>query len=71
MALQVPAAFAGRPLVTPLFIKTAHAHGIQVHAWTINDRSEMNALLDLGVDGLVTDFPGRLVDLLEERRGAD
>jgi len=70
MALQVPAAFAGRPLVTQPFVDTAHAHGIQVHVWTINDRSEMNALLDLGVDGLVTDFPGRLVGLLEERRGS-
>jgi len=70
MALQVPAAFAGRPLVTQSFIDTAHAHEMQVHVWTINDRSEMNALLDLGVDGLVTDFPGRLSALLEERRGA-
>ena len=68
MALQVPAVFAGRALVTQRFVDTAHAYGIQVHVWTINDRSAMTSLLDLGVDGLVTDHPGRLVRLLEERR---
>ncbi len=68
MVLQVPAVFAGRALVTRRFVDAAHAAGIHVHVWTINERSEMAALLDLGVDGLVTDYPGRLVRLLEERR---
>ncbi len=69
MALQIPADFGGRPLVTRELLDHAHVHGVQVHVWTINEEPEMQALLDLGVDGLVTDFPGRLARLLETRRG--
>ena len=64
MALQIPRSFAGRPLVTPELVAHAHAHGIVVHVWTINDPDEMRELLDLGVDGLVTDWPGRMAALL-------
>ena len=67
MALQIPAAFAGRPLVTPELLTHAHAHDVQVHVWTIDEPDEMAALLDLGVDGIVTDHPARLVRLLERR----
>ena len=67
MALQVPAEFGGNPLVTPAFIDHAHAHGIVVHVWTINEIDEMESLLDLGVDGLVTDYPGRMRDVVERR----
>ncbi|MDJ0847440.1 MAG: glycerophosphodiester phosphodiesterase [Myxococcota bacterium] len=70
MALQVPADFRGQPLVTAPFVDHAHAHGIQVHVWTINEPAEMARLLDLGVDGLVTDFPARLAELVESRRSA-
>jgi glycerophosphoryl diester phosphodiesterase len=69
MALQVPATFAGRPLVTQELVAHAHAHGVQVHVWTINEPPEMERLLALGVDGLVTDFPARMGALLR-RRGA-
>jgi glycerophosphoryl diester phosphodiesterase len=68
MALQVPASFGDRPLVTAPLVRHAHAHGIHVHVWTINEPAEMTRLLELGVDGLVTDFPGRMRRLLEERR---
>jgi len=64
MALQVPRDFAGQPLVTRALIDHCHAHGIQVHVWTINEPDEMRALLDLGVDGLVTDWPSRMARLL-------
>jgi glycerophosphoryl diester phosphodiesterase len=70
MALQVPADFGGRPLVTRELVGHAHAHGVQVHVWTINERGEMERLLDLGVDGLVTDLPARMVALLRERGAA-
>jgi glycerophosphoryl diester phosphodiesterase len=70
MALQVPADFAGRPLVTDAFVRHAHAHGVAVHVWTINEPEEMRRLLALGVDGLVTDFPGRMREVISERRAA-
>lgn len=68
MALQIPAEFAGGPLITPELVAHAHAHGVWIHAWTINEEAEMARLLDLGVDGLVTDFPERMVRLLARRR---
>jgi glycerophosphoryl diester phosphodiesterase len=48
--VQVPARVA-----TPSFIGRAHQLGLQVHAWTVNDRPTMEGLLDLGVDGIMTD----------------
>jgi glycerophosphoryl diester phosphodiesterase len=67
MALQIPEAFAGRPLVTPDLIQAAHSHGVYVHVWTINEPASMRRLLDLGVDGIVTDFPARLARVIAER----
>jgi glycerophosphoryl diester phosphodiesterase len=64
MALQIPAEFAGRPLATPELVRHSHAHGIQIHVWTINDPREIRRLLAIGVDGIVTDHPGRMAALL-------
>jgi glycerophosphoryl diester phosphodiesterase len=68
MALQVPAEFGGRPLVTREFVDHARAHGLVVHVWTIDEPDEMRALLALGVDGIVSDFPARLAAVIGERR---
>jgi glycerophosphoryl diester phosphodiesterase len=68
MALQIPATFADNPLVTRAFVDHAHAHAVQVHVWTINDLDEIAALLDLGVDGIITDHPGRMHDWLGRAR---
>jgi glycerophosphoryl diester phosphodiesterase len=70
MALQIPLEFAGQRLVTRELIDHAHAHDIQIHVWTINCVEVMKELLDLGVDGIVSDFPGRLANLIERRRRA-
>ena len=59
-ALQIPCAHEGQPLITEESVRVAHALGLEVHAWTINEISEMRRLLDLGVDGIVTDFPLRM-----------
>jgi glycerophosphoryl diester phosphodiesterase len=69
MALQIPSEFAGRPLVTPALVEHAHAHGVEVHVWTINELAEIEALLALGVDGIVTDHPGRMARWLGANGG--
>jgi glycerophosphoryl diester phosphodiesterase len=61
MALQIPTHFAGAPLVTPALLEAAHAHGVHVHVWTVNDPAEIAALLALGVDGVISDYPARVV----------
>lgn len=54
-ALQVPMSFKGLRVLTEDFVSRAHRSGLQIHVWTINDVAEMRTLLDLGVDGIVTD----------------
>lgn len=65
--LQVPPSFRGVPVVTGDFVRRAHRHGLQVHVWTIDDPTEMARLLDLGVDGIMTDRPSVLRDVLSAR----
>ena len=67
MALQIPTEFNDRPLVTRPLIEHAHAAGVQIHVWTIDEPDEMTRLLDLGVDGIVTNFPARMRSLLASR----
>jgi glycerophosphoryl diester phosphodiesterase len=66
-ALQVPLRHRGIPVVTPRFVRAAHARGVRVDAWTINQADEMRRLLDLGVDVIMTDRPGMLTEVLENR----
>jgi glycerophosphoryl diester phosphodiesterase len=56
-AMQVPVSWYGVPVITKRFVETAHRMGVLVHAWTINEPSEAERLLSLGVDGLITDRP--------------
>lgn len=65
--VQVPVKQNGIPLLTKSFVRAVHDRNCQVHAWTINERSEMHGLLDLGVDGIITDFPTELRSVLIER----
>jgi glycerophosphoryl diester phosphodiesterase len=66
-ALQVPVSYGAVRVVTPAFVRRAHRHGLQVHVWTINDPAEMHRLLDLGVDGIVTDRADLLKTVLQDR----
>jgi glycerophosphoryl diester phosphodiesterase len=66
-ALQVPVRYGAVPVVTAGFVSRAHRHGLQVHVWTINEAPEMHRLLDLGVDGIVTDRADLLKAVLQER----
>lgn len=63
-ALQVPITFNGVEVVTEDFVRDAHANGLAVHVWTINDRAEMEWLIEIGVDGIMTDRPTLLEDVL-------
>lgn len=65
--LQVPVNFRGIPVVSEQTVAAAHAAGRFVHVWTINDAAEMHRLLDLGVDGLVSDRADVLKAVLTER----
>lgn len=65
--LQIPPRYGDVDVVTESFVAAAHDAGVAVHVWTINDREEMARLLDLGVDGIVSDRPTVLAELLAER----
>ncbi|MEI2698904.1 MAG: glycerophosphodiester phosphodiesterase [Microthrixaceae bacterium] len=65
--VQVPVRHKGVEIVTPAFISAAHDSGKPVHVWTIDDPTEMHRLLDMGVDGIMTDRPSTLRSVLEER----
>ncbi|MFF7234029.1 glycerophosphoryl diester phosphodiesterase [Streptomyces sp. 2333.5] len=67
VCVQVPERQSGIPVVDPLFLRAAHALGMQVHVWTVNDADRMTALLDLGVDGIMTDDIETLRTVLTER----
>lgn len=68
-ALQIPPAHGGIDLVTPASVAAAHRFGIEVHVWTINDTAEIERLLDLGVDGVMSDLPGLVATAVRRRRG--
>ncbi len=64
---QVPESQGGIRVVDRRFVREAHARGLQVHVWTVNEPERMAALLDLGVDGIMTDHIETLRTVLSER----
>ncbi|GII78055.1 glycerophosphoryl diester phosphodiesterase [Sphaerisporangium rufum] len=64
---QVPVGFRGMRVTTRALVRTAHALGMQVHVWTVDDPRQMEHLLDLGVDGIMTDNISGLRDVLAAR----
>lgn len=67
VALQVPITFEGFTVVTPDFVQNAHANDLAVHVWTINDRPTMEWLISIGVDGIMTDRPTLLEEILDSQ----
>ena len=63
-ALQVPIEFNGVTVVTPEFVNEAHANGLAVHVWTINDAETMRWLIEIGVDGIMSDRPTVLEEVI-------
>lgn len=66
--VQVPPRWRGVTVVDARFVRAAHRARLPVHVWTIDDEPSMAHLLDLGVDGVMTDRPRTLRDLLLSRR---
>ena len=56
-ALQVPVHHYGVTVIDAHFVSAAHRHGVQVHAWTIDTAEQIQSLLALGVDGIMSDRP--------------
>ena len=67
--VQVPIRFGRRVVLDADLVRAAHDRGMQVHVWTVDTESEIDAVLDLGADGVMTDRPEILKTVLE-RRGA-
>ncbi len=67
LALQVPERHGDLLVVDEAFVAAAHDRGIAVHVWTVNDAESMARLVDLGVDGIISDVPSVLVGLLDAR----
>lgn len=70
-ALQIPVEYGGAELATGRFVKAAHARGVRVDAWTINETQTMRRMLDLGVDSIMTDRPAELERVLERRTSGE
>jgi glycerophosphoryl diester phosphodiesterase len=65
--IQVPIRSGPVRIVSRRFVRAAHRAGLDVHVWTVNEPSTMHGLLDLGVDGIMTDRPRALRDVFAER----
>ena len=69
VALQVPPSFGDVTIVSRESVAAAHALGLEVHVWTINDPEEMRRLLALGVDAIMSDVPAAAAPVLARARG--
>jgi glycerophosphoryl diester phosphodiesterase len=63
-ALQIPPEHLSWKLATPESVAAAHRLGVEVHVWTVNEEAEMLRMLEIGVDGIITDYPARLLKLI-------
>ena len=65
--LQVPWSLPGGRTLPARVVEIGHRLGLAVHVWTVDDPAAMHAALDLGVDGIMTDRPAALKDVLVSR----
>jgi len=66
---QLPTEEYGVKLATQGLVKNAHKHNLAVHFWTINDTDEMRELIEIGADGIMTDYPHRLKEVYDSYNG--
>ncbi len=64
-AVQIPEAYQGTRVVTPAFVRAVKRKGLVLHIWTVNDIADMQRLMLWGVDGIITDFPDRLLEVVK------
>jgi len=67
-ALQVPPTYGDLRVMTKRFVEAAHARNLKVHVWTVNGVDAMENLLQLGVDGIMTDYPQRLLEVVTNQK---
>lgn len=67
-ALQVPEYAGAMQVLTRDFVEAAHGRNLHVHAWTVNSPEDMRRLLEMRVDGIMTDHPDRLLEMLKQNR---
>jgi len=68
-AVQIPRSYESWQLVTNESVAFAHRMGLEVHVWTVNEEAEMSELLDMSVDGLISDYSSRALEVVRERAG--
>jgi len=64
-AFQVPERARGLKVITPRFVRVARSRGLAVHVWTVNESEDMERMLAAGVDGIISDRPDRLLDVVD------
>ena len=63
-AVQIPESYNGRSVITRSFVAAIKRKGLVLHIWTVNDPADMSRLIDAGVNGIISDFPDRLLALV-------
>ena len=66
-AFQVPEYSGSQHVLTPRFVRGAQRNNVAVHPWTIDDPADMERFLDMGVDGIITDRPDIMIEVLQKR----
>jgi glycerophosphoryl diester phosphodiesterase len=66
-ALQIPETYRGIPVLTRRFLREAHRRNLPIHVWTVDRKEDMERFLSMGVDGIQTDRPDRLAEVLCRR----
>ena len=66
--IQIPTHWKGIKVITKKFIDRLHNDGLKVHVWTVNKETEMQSLIDLGVDGIMTDNASGLIKVMKQNK---
>ena len=66
--IQIPTRWNGIKVITKKFIDRLHNDGLKVHVWTVNKETEMQSLIDLGVDGIMTDNASGLIKVMKQNK---